>query len=79
MDLQDYLDKLDLNNMGKSLLFSDLEDEEGEEQLQEEPVQKIIQEPEPSSPRIEKVPENDLNNVVSGLCLSANSPDSSKA
>ena len=93
MTLDQFLDTLDLDNLGKSLIFSDLEDEEesparfvrAEELKEQEPplVAKseeayIVPEP-PASPKKEKSLDKDLNMVVNGLCSSTNSPDSSKA
>ena len=80
MDLMEYLEKLDLKNIGKSLLFSDLEDDEEEDDQQEDPVPMTTQAQEPASPKADtKTPEKNLNNVVDGLCISESSPNSSKA
>jgi len=87
MTLDQFLETLDLQNLGKSLIFSDLEDEEEspaarvakieeiKEEEQEPPLNIGYSVPEaPASPR--KSLDKDLNTVVNGLCSS--SPDSSK-
>jgi hypothetical protein len=88
MTLDQFLDTLDLQNLGKSLIFSDLEDEDEAparlnraEEIKEDEAPRnpkdLYTVPEaPASPRKEKSLDKDLNAVVNGVCSS--SPDSSK-